>query len=78
MEYKYRQQCQGDLAHPDGWIVTLEPEEDTGRVKEDGIEQDDDYEGDTIAIEVLGSDPFVASWVEIANHGAYEDAVRSE
>ena len=78
MEYQYRQQRQGDLAHPDGWIVTLDPEEDTGHVKENGMEQDDDDEGDAIAIEVLGLDPVVASWVEIANHGAYEGADKSE
>ena len=78
MKHQYRQQRQGDLAHPDGWIVTLEPEEDTGRVKEDGIEQDDDYERNAIAIKVLGSDPVMASWVEIANHGAYEGTDRTE
>lgn len=70
MKYQYRQQRQGDFAHPNRWIITLEPKEGTGCVEEDGIEHDDDYEGDAIAIEVLGVGPVVASWVEIAKHVA--------
>ena len=70
MEYQNRQQRQGDFAHPNRRIITLEPEECTGCIEEDGIEHDDDYERDAIAIEVLGVGPIVASWVEIANHVA--------
>lgn len=73
MEHQYGQQRQGDLAHPDSWIVSLQPEEDAGCVEEEGIEQDEDYEGDAIAIEVLGVGPIVASWVEVANHLACGD-----
>ena len=68
MEHQYGQQRQGDLAHPDSWIVSLKPEEDAGCVEEERIEQDEDYQGYTIAIEVLGVGPIVASWVEVANH----------
>lgn len=67
MKYQYGQQRQGDLAHPDRRIIPLEPEESTRCVEEDRVEHDDDNEGDTIAIEVLGG-PVVATWVEIANH----------
>lgn len=77
MEYQYGQQRQGDLAHPNGWIVTLEPEKGTCRVEEDGIEHDDDNEGDSVAIEVFGG-IVVASWVEIANHGGYGKIDRLE
>lgn len=69
MEHEYGQQRQGDLSHPNRWIITLEPEEGTGPVEEDGVEHDDDYKGDAIAIEVLGA-PVVTSRVEIANHVA--------
>lgn len=71
MEYEYRQQRQGDLAHPNRWIVTLEPEKDTGCVKEDGIEQDDDNERDAIAIQILSVGPVVTTRIEIAHHVAY-------
>lgn len=70
MEYQYRQQRQGNLAHSNGGIITLEPEEDTGSVEEYGIEHDDDYERDAIAIQILGLGPIMASWVEVANHVA--------
>ena len=68
MEHKYGQECQRDLAHPDGWVIALEPEEGTGRIKKDGINQDEDYEGDAVAVEVLGRGPIMASWVKIAKH----------
>lgn len=70
MEYQDGQQRQGDLSHPNCWIVALKPEEDTSCVEEDGIEHDDDYEGDAIAIEVLGG-PIVASRVKVTNHVAH-------
>ncbi len=78
MEYEYRQQRQGDLAHPDGWVVALKPEKDAGGIKEEGIEQDDDYEGDAIAIQIFGMGPVMASWVEIANHVAKGGPARGD
>ena len=68
MKYVYRQQCQGYLSHPNGRIVALEPEEDTGCVKSDGIKYVKNYERDAVAIEVLVGGPIMASRVEIANH----------
>ena len=68
MEHQYGQQRQRDIAHPDDWIVSLKPEEDASCVEEEGIEQDEDYKGNAIAIHVFGVGPIVASWVEVANH----------
>ena len=71
MEHQDGKQRQGDLAHPNHWIITLEPEESTGCVEEERIEHDEDYEGDAIAIEVFGVGQIVASWIHVANHVAW-------
>lgn len=57
-------------------MIALEPEEGTSCVEDDGIEHDEDYEGDAIAVEVLGIGQVVASWIEIAYHVAGGDTDR--
>ena len=78
MEDQERQQRQGNLAHPNGRIIALEPEEGTGSVEENGIEYNEDDEGNAIAVQVLGVGPVVATWIEITNHVGWEwiDRVR--
>ena len=57
-----------DLAHPDDRMVSVGPQIGAGDEKNDGVGEDEDEQGDAVAIGVRFG-PVVTSWIAVLYHG---------
>jgi len=65
MKDKDRDQSEADVTHLDDRVVAMEPDEGTGSVEEEGIDDSEHDLRDAKAIEVHTGRPIVASRIEV-------------
>ncbi len=67
MHGEQRQEHEGNIPHSEDGMLAVRPSEETCRVEEERVYDNEDDVGDAIAVEVLWSE-VESAWVEV-NHG---------